>query len=237
MWLAVDCGNTRVKWALIKDGVSFSASAAGSSAVGRWSQLQQAAKQSSETWISHVGGETTKRQLRAALRGCSRVMFVKSEERKCGVINNYRPPSALGVDRWLGLVAAREFHRDVIIVSAGTAATIDVLRRDGVFVGGAVLPGVQMSKDALTKHAGLKASSSIPKASTSPLSTNDAIHTGAFLSITGTATLMRRQLLPGAKFVVTGGDAEHLLPLLPRTAEHIPHLPIHGLIRLRGMQR
>ncbi len=236
MWLAVDCGNTRVKWALIKDGASFCASAVQSAATGRWRQLQQAARHASEAWVSHVGSATTKRQLRAALQGCKRVVFVKSEVKSAGVINAYRPSSALGVDRWLGLVAAREGRRDVIIVSAGTAATIDALRRDGVFVGGAVLPGAHMAKDALAKHAGLTVSSPIRAVSTPPLCTRDAVHAGTLMSVAGAAMLLRRRLLPGAKFLVTGGDAESLLPLLPKTAVHTPHLPIRGLIRLRGMR-
>ena len=126
------------------------------------------------------------------------------------MINNYRPPAALGVDRWLGLVAAREQQRDLIIISVGTAATVDLLRADGVFIGGAILPGLRLTKQVLTKHVGVRALGNgdlqLP-----PLTTNDAVMAGALLSVIGTATMLRRRFLPGARFLATGGNAPQLV--------------------------
>ena len=227
MWLAVDCGNSRAKWALIKDDGIVNIQSA---ALGRWEELQRAARRAAEAWVSHVGMAVTRRELRAILQECPQIHFVKSEsDDGGGVINTYRPPAALGVDRWLGLVAAREQQRDLIIISVGTAATVDLLRADGVFIGGAILPGLRMAQQVLTKHVGVR-SSMRGDLQLPPLTTNDAVMAGALLSVIGTATMLRRRLLPGARFLATGGNAPQLLPHLPRSAMHVPHLPIYGLI-------
>ena len=233
MWLAVDCGNSRIKWALVKNGAPEAVNAVSAARLGA---LRRAARRASEAWVSHVGGAVSRRDLRAALRGCPAINFVKSAARGGGVINSYRPPESLGVDRWLALVAARPLQRDLIIITAGTAATIDALRADGVFLGGAILPGMRMMHGALAAGAALSAPDAPEKCgvfSAPPQTTAEAVRTGAVWAAAGTAKMFRKHCLGGARFLVSGGDAEQILPWLPKSATHVPHLPIRGLIRLR----
>ena len=59
-----------------------------------------------------------------------------------GVHNAYSVPEGLGVDRWLCLLgAAARMPQDLVIIDAGSALTIDLLRADGQHLGGAILPG------------------------------------------------------------------------------------------------
>ena len=59
-----------------------------------------------------------------------------------GVHNAYHPAEGIGTDRWLCLLGAAALtSNDVMIVDAGSAITIDLLRRDGQHLGGAILPG------------------------------------------------------------------------------------------------
>ncbi len=61
-------------------------------------------------------------------------------------------PEKVGTDRLLNAVAVnvmRETGRPAIIVDSGTAITVDVLDRDGYFLGGAILPGILMGAKAL----------------------------------------------------------------------------------------
>jgi type III pantothenate kinase len=67
--------------------------------------------------------------------------------------NGYRDSTQLGVDRWHSLLAARAAHADrsLVVVTAGTATTVDGLTMDGSFVGGVIAPGVRMMFDALAR--------------------------------------------------------------------------------------
>ena len=237
MWLAIDCGNARLKWAAVQNGlpgevrtIPISPTRASS-----FSSLQNAAAKASDAWISHVGSALPQKTLRGILRECKQLRFVQSAAKDGGVVNRYRPPSSLGTDRWLALVAAREMNRDVAIVNAGTAATIDFLRADGVFIGGAILAGMNLSRESIARRTGLHFNSQQCEMILPPQNTNAALVAGAVSSVAGAALFLRKRILPGARFVVGGGDAELVLPWLPKNTLHLPHPPICGLARLRTM--
>jgi len=60
-------------------------------------------------------------------------------------------PMTVGADRIINtLAASRLFAKDCIVVDLGTATTFDCITADGVFLGGAIAPGVGMSAEALT---------------------------------------------------------------------------------------
>lgn len=76
------------------------------------------------------------------------VAVVKS--RFGGVRIAYRNPGSLGVDRWLAMLAARARESgDLVVVSLGTAATVDFLAASGVHLGGLIVPGMDTSAKAL----------------------------------------------------------------------------------------
>ncbi len=63
-----------------------------------------------------------------------------------------RAPDRVGTDRLAAAVAANELRvpqRSAIVVDAGTAVTVDLITSDGVFRGGAILPGIQTAAQAL----------------------------------------------------------------------------------------
>src|SRR5690606_9413761 len=70
----------------------------------------------------------------------------------CGVENGYDDPAQLGPDRWAALIGARTLHSGpCIVVSAGTATTIDHLDGNGRFCGGLILPGEHLMRQALAR--------------------------------------------------------------------------------------
>ena len=72
-----------------------------------------------------------------------------SDPQALGVINGYAQPDRLGVDRWMALLgAAGMTASDCIVIDAGSAITIDLLRGDGRHLGGAILPGFNTSIEA-----------------------------------------------------------------------------------------
>lgn len=70
--------------------------------------------------------------------------------------NNYRRPAKLGQDRLVNAYAASKIYScPAIIVSCGTALTIDALSGNNLFLGGFIIPGPQMSLDALHSSTAL----------------------------------------------------------------------------------
>jgi len=72
----------------------------------------------------------------------------------CGLKIGVDQPSGLGADRIINAVAAHEkYAGDLIVIDFGTAATFDCVSADGVFLGGAICPGFDISQKALYSHA------------------------------------------------------------------------------------
>ena len=70
-----------------------------------------------------------------------------------GVRCGYPDPARLGVDRWLGTVAAwRLSNGPVTVISAGTAATVDFVDAHGRHEGGHIAPGLRLLRDVLDRR-------------------------------------------------------------------------------------
>jgi type III pantothenate kinase len=66
----------------------------------------------------------------------------------------YDNPREVGADRIVNAVAAYEAERTaLIVVDFGTATTFDCVTAKGEYLGGVIVPGVQISADALFEHA------------------------------------------------------------------------------------
>ena len=66
----------------------------------------------------------------------------------------YRDPATFGLDRYLNLLAAaRHYGTPALVVSAGTAVTLDWLDHHGAHAGGCIFPGLQMMHEALLQGA------------------------------------------------------------------------------------
>jgi len=66
----------------------------------------------------------------------------------------YDPPEAVGADRIVNAVAAREkYGVPVVVVDFGTATTFDVVNADGAYLGGVIATGIGVSADALFQRA------------------------------------------------------------------------------------
>lgn len=125
---------------------------------------------------------------------------------------DYLTPQTLGIDRFVACHGAwQELGTAVIVVDAGTAATIDLMDAEGVFQGGVIMPGLGLIENAL--HTQAPALPSVPRELSStypPKSTVDALKAGLVESWTAGIIHHIRQLhafSPEAQVVVTGADA------------------------------
>jgi len=66
---------------------------------------------------------------------------------------NYDTPKTLGMDRFLGcLGASSKTQNDVIVIDAGSACTIDMMTKAQVYLGGVIMPGLQLFHNAVQSH-------------------------------------------------------------------------------------
>lgn len=89
---------------------------------------------------------------------CNRVFkqrpLVVGPGTRTGISIRYDPPKDVGADRIVNAVAAyNRFKSACIIVDFGTATTFDSVLKDGIYAGGAIVPGIQVSMGALFSRA------------------------------------------------------------------------------------
>ena len=145
-------------------------------------------------------------------------------------------PSELGADLAANAAGAiQAVGYPVIVVDVGTANTVMAIDRDGAYIGGCIMPGVEMSLAAL--H-GAELLPGIPVGeSVSSLGKNTkdcmcaGVLRGGAMAICGFVDRYRSHSYIGknAPVVVTGGQAEELLVYLPADAKYIPLLTLQGL--------
>lgn len=144
--LAIDAGNTRIKWGLFnKDGTLLENGACLNTAIAQ-AKLPNA----SRIIISNVAGLHVRNQLERILPNEASVYWITAKADECGVKNRYEEAEKLGTDRWAALIAAWHIKQaPCVVVNAGTAATIDALNEQGEFIGGMILPGILLMQQSL----------------------------------------------------------------------------------------
>jgi type III pantothenate kinase len=229
--LLLDAGNTRLKWAVVEDGVW---QAHGSADYADLSALSQALTTTTECYIASVTRSQHENQVSALLAPFSIVpKWLKAEARFSDVSNNYSDPQQLGVDRWMSLIAARQrTHAPALVVSAGTAMTVDALSADGEFLGGLIVPGFAMMQQALQQGTS-QVSEVAGVWQAFPRNTADAVQSGVVAAMCGAIRLQQARLAALAECApncfLTGGEAGKLLPHLGMPAEYVPALVLEGI--------
>jgi type III pantothenate kinase len=239
----VDIGNTRIKWALLRAG----ALAKHDGAVHRGELDAALAALNAglpatvtRAVVANVAGAEIGARVRESLvrRGIT-VEFVAATAERCGVRCAYADPGRLGVDRWLGVLAAFAFARGAAcVVSAGTAVTFDAVAADGRHLGGLIMPSARLMAQALDRETSNIGST--PPAGSAPVGlellgrdTAAAVGHGALLALSGAvdrAVVRVAQVLGSRPLVyLTGGDAATLAGWLETAVEIRADLVLEGL--------
>lgn len=235
MILAIDAGNTRIKWALRDDSRWTAAGSAPVSELERLHEAWRSLQRPERIAIANVAGPEVRETLNELVSSWGIVpQWLQSSAAACGVHNNYENPQKLGVDRWAALVAAWEMHQSAaLVVMAGTATTIDVLDAEGHFRGGIIMPGLGIMKRSLTEStAGLALAPGDYRPL--PRNTADAIESGCVNAQLGAIERMHRELPSSAPCIISGGGAHALLHHLNLPIQHVEHLVLEGVVRLAG---
>ncbi|MBI1809522.1 MAG: type III pantothenate kinase [Gemmatimonadetes bacterium] len=146
-------------------------------------------------------------------------------------------PLTVGADRLINTLAASRLHqRDCIVVDLGTATTYDCITADGVFIGGVIAPGVQVSAESLFRRTSkLPATEIVAPKNVIGRRTEECIRSGVVLgSAEAIDGLVRRIKAawprPATPLVIgTGGLAAAFKPLCQELDVVEPDLTLQGL--------
>jgi len=233
--LAIDAGNTRIKWGVHREDRFAATRALPTSQVDGLEAAWGGDAIANRAIASNVAGPRVREALESACAHAGIALHViQSQAEQLGVRNGYREPSQLGTDRWAALVAAHgDAAQNQLVVNVGTALTIDALAGDGRFLGGLIVPGPALMRRSLDRGtADLRLTEG--EYSDFPRATPDAITSGAIHACAGAvermAAVMAEQGVEPARIVLSGGAAAELAPHLPIEVAIRENLVLDGLV-------
>ena len=249
-FLLIDAGNSRIKWSLVSaanetlnggafEHVDVEAVLAD---IADWSSLPRPAT----AWISNVAGPRVGERITALLDarwpGLPRTV-VRAKAQQSGVTNRYTEPSALGSDRWCGMIGAHAAYpgEHLLIATIGTATTLEALLADGTFTGGLIAPGWLLMMQSLGTHTA-QLPTLLPDTARRAISssnsifatdTRSALSSGCLLAQTGLIERalhdLRAQWNNDVRLILSGGGASEVAGALK-----VPHTR-HDSLVLAGL--
>lgn len=157
---------------------------------------------------------------------------------KTGLNIRIENPSQIGADLVVGAVAALRLEKPPLtIVDMGTATTITVIDETGALIGGAIVPGVRISLDALTDRTALLPGLQLDKPKNAiGRNTVECMRSGVMLGaavmIDGLIQRMEEELGEKTAVIATGGIAKFIVPLCRTPMRYEKDLLLRGLISL-----
>ena len=240
-FLLLDGGNSQLKWAWVENGTF---SEVGRAPYRDLTQLGEEWLQFADDDVKIVGcavcGSVKKAMVEEQLT--RPVEWLSSMPQALGIRNHYRRPEEHGSDRWFNALGSRRFTQNAcVVVSCGTAVTTDALTEDNHYLGGTIMPGFHLMKEAMAlKTANLNRP--IGKVYPFPTTTPNAIASGMMDAVCGALMMMHGRLKDktGAgkpvDIIITGGGAARVVQALPESFVHdnqvkiVDNLVIHGLL-------
>jgi type III pantothenate kinase len=215
MFLLIDIGNTKTKWMLRDNSDIYKQNSFLTEDIDQ--DHFEFDEKIRKIVISNVAGFEKEAILKIKLKNFScPIEFIKAHKKLNHLINNYQDATMLGTDRWLSaLSVSHDIQKTAVIVSVGTAVTIDYLSFDEkksqhTFEGGVIMPGLHLTKNALENNtADLKNSKG--EFQMPPINTGNAIQSGFILSVLGNIQSffeLASSKSKDVKIILSGGDTE-----------------------------
>jgi type III pantothenate kinase len=244
-FLAVDVGNTRLKWML------FEHPGWGAPVLAQGAEfLEQIERLSESAWAALpaptrmlgciVANQAVKHRVQEQMEMWDvEPRWAVASPAEAGLTNGYDYPARLGADRWVAMIGARQHMlrrgppRPIVLVMVGTAVTVEAIDAQGRFLGGLILPGHGMMLRALESGtAGLH----VPTGNVVdfPTNTSDALTSGGTFAIAGACERMVQHLKARCHAeplrLMTGGAGWKVLPAMCGPYELIESLIFDGLL-------
>jgi type III pantothenate kinase len=249
-FLALDVGNTRLKWAvydhphagarLLQQGAVFLEN------IDHLAEREWATLDAPQRMLGCVvAGEAIRRRVEEQMELWDVTpMWVVPSAAEAGLTNGYDHPTRLGADRWIAMIGALarmqrqtsgQSPRPMVVVMVGTAVTVEAVDAQGNFLGGFILPGHGIMLRALESGtAGLR----VPTGDVRPFPTNtsDALTSGGTYAIAGAVERMVSHVSAhcGSEPVcyMTGGAGWKMAPSMSTPIELVESLIFDGLLEV-----
>jgi type III pantothenate kinase len=153
---------------------------------------------------------------------------------KSGIPILYESPRDVGADRIANAVAAVDLHGGpAVVVDFGTATTFDIISGDNEYLGGAIIPGIEISMEALFQRAALlRRVEILEPRSVIGRNTIESLQSGivyGWVSLVDGMVERIESELGQCTTIATGGLAHFIAPLAESIDRHEPWLTLHGL--------
>lgn len=239
-WL-LDLGNTRLKCASLVDGrhgdVRAFAHRDGAVDLDGLRSMIAEANPGEAVWLASVAPASLGDATAAMLSAQGYVVKIVRTLPRCRRLRiAYVEPGHLGVDRFLSLLAASEREGGPwLLVSIGSAVTVDLLASDGQHLGGTIAPSAAHMREALGQRF---AALDLPAGRATDFAddTDAAIASGTDGATLGLIERSRRlaeaRLGLAPKVILSGGDADAIATMLPFPTEQSAWLVLDGLALL-----
>ena len=234
--LAVDVGNSYIKWGISKDCLWVAKGQFAHHEIEMLANHWNGLKNISYVIASTVSNQFITSQLNSILTSFGlKVYWIAPRSYQCGVTNSYKDYQQLGTDRWAALIAAwNKFYDSCLIVNIGTAVTIDAISRDGIFLGGYIIPGPFLQLQSLKINTQINYVTPVYY-EFFPTVTSSAIHSGIIIALTAmiekTLELFyQHQGYPVQNCILSGGGADFIRSQIEFPFVEIDNLVLDGLI-------
>jgi type III pantothenate kinase len=154
---------------------------------------------------------------------------------RSGMPIRYEHPGEVGPDRIVNAVAALDLYgAPTIVVDLGTATTFDVISAAGEYLGGAIVPGIEIALDALTSRAASLRRVELHEAPRHAIgrTTVESIQSGVIFGtaamVDGLCERIEEEVGPST-IIATGGLGSVVVPHSHRITAYEPWLTLHGL--------
>jgi len=243
MSLLIDCGNTRCKFArVLADGTLSPVFAIAKDAqdfVEQFHEWPGSSAGGSSCYLASVANAEVTKKIEIAVASAGfQVTRINTQAQAMGLRIAYPAPEQMGVDRFLALLAAHRKKQSLLYVSVGSALTVDLLEANGQHRGGMIT-----ATETIIRHAMENRFANFRNLWGSPTgfsdNTSDALASGARYMVLGIIEKSLReasQLLNESNLLllISGGDAEALLPHLPDNTFYQPALVLEGMALWAG---
>ena len=246
-FLALDVGNTRLKWA------QYEAPVPGAKLLAQGAVfLENIDRLAEDDWRAIpepsailgciVAGDAIKGRLAEQMEIWEALpRWVVSSAQEAGLTNGYDHPARLGADRWVAMIGAHHrllalgIRKPCLVVMVGTAVTVEAIDAGGKFLGGIILPGHGIMLRALESGtAGLH----VPTGEVRdfPTNTSDALTSGGTFAIAGAVQRMvdniTRHCGEKPECIMTGGAGWKVAPSMSVKFELVEGLIFDGLLEI-----
>jgi len=231
MILECDIGNSRCKWRL-QNGSSSGVFDYRKEGFSFFENLESVTEVNA-CIVAGIEIASVFEKVITGLFGCQ-PRFAKTTSNCSGVHCAYKNVTSLGVDRWAAVVAAyKRVNGAVLVVDAGSALTVDLVEVSGQHLGGYIIPGHKLMCASLLKETAAVSFDEVFDHVGFGASTQQCVTGGVMTALVGAVQLSIQQasmrIGNNLAVILTGGDAEILVPLLDCQVEVVPELVLDGL--------